>query len=220
LPPSDEMHVAGSTPRMPLAAFRWIATALRWIATVGATFCITIIAEENIRYFAEKQQWNELLTKAIELLPDLSALTERNYTWFGFGLFTGIAVALWVTRFFVGSSEAGPSSTTIEKSRVERDFPTSEWDIPLTPVFRQDYKNETVPLDGKDFIQCTFENVTFLYQGTRPIQMTNCKKVPATGFVVTVQTDNPVVFTALSIMHATGVASPIELDLRRKDIPR
>jgi hypothetical protein len=203
------MHIAGPTARTPLAAIRWIATG-------GTLFFITVIAEENIRHLAEKEQWNEWLTKAIALLPDLTPFID--YTWVGLGLFTGIAVTLWLMRFFAATtSETGPS-TTIEKSRVERDFPTSEWDKPLTTIFRQNYKNETVQLDGKNFIECTFENVTFIYQGTRPLQMINCKKLPEKGFWVTVQTDNPVVFTALSIMSATGVTSPIELDIRNKEM--
>jgi hypothetical protein len=68
------------------------------------------------------------------------------------------------------------------QSRVQQLFPTTDWDKPLTSVFRQNFKNETVELDGKNFVECTFENVTFLYQGTRPLQMMNCKKIPTEGF--------------------------------------
>jgi hypothetical protein len=117
------------------------------------------------------------------------------------------------------NTTASPTSNeNLGLSRVQQQFPTTDWDKPLTQVFRQHYKNETVLLDGKNFIECTFENVTLLYQGTRPIQMINCKKIPGEGFLVTVQTDNPVVFTALSIMQSTGVSGAIELDLRDKDL--
>src|SRR3984893_15621974 len=110
------------------------------------------------------------------------------------------------------------SNENLGLSRVEQQFPTTDWDKPLSQVLRQHYKNETVLLDGKNFIECTFENVTLLYQGTRPLQMINCKKIPAEGFLVTVRTDNPVVFTALSIMQSTGVSGSIELDLRNEDL--
>jgi hypothetical protein len=116
------------------------------------------------------------------------------------------------------TTSAAKSNESLTQSRIQREFPTTDWDKPLTQIFRQHYKNETVQLDGKNFVECTFENVTFIYQGTRPIQMMNCRKIPQEGFLVTVQTDNPVVFTALGIMSATGVSGPIELDLRSRDM--
>src|SRR6516164_2482158 len=89
------------------------------------------------------------------------------------------------------------SNDAWSRSRIEQQFPTTDWDKPLIDIFRQHYRNETVQLDGKNFIECIFENVTFAYQGMRPIQMINCTKIPEEGFLVTVKTDNPVVFTAL-----------------------
>jgi hypothetical protein len=204
------MHIAAPSSWTPLGIIRWIATG-------GTLFFGTVIAEENIRRFAEEKHWNELLTKAVAAMPDLSPLTESHWTWFIFGLFAGIALALWVTRLFSDASKSVPLQTNIEKSRLERDFPTSEWDKPLTPIYRHNYKNETVPLDGKNFIECTFENVTFLYQGTRGTQMFNCKKIPEENFPVALRTDNPIVFTTLAIVGATGVVSPIELDMHIKD---
>lgn len=40
---------------------------------------------------------------------------------------------------------------------------------------RTHFINETVVLDGKSYWNCTFENVTFRYNGTAPFQITECK---------------------------------------------
>src|ERR1700738_1441802 len=111
------MHIAGSNFWTPVGVIRWVATA-------GMVFVGTAIAEENIRHFAAEKRWNQLLTKAVAAMPDLSPLTESHWTWFIFGLFAGIAVALWVMRLF-GARESSQSSINIEKSRLERDFSTS-----------------------------------------------------------------------------------------------
>ena len=39
-----------------------------------------------------------------------------------------------------------------------------------TSVFGKTFRNERVILDGKNFQRCTFENVTFVYNGTTPLQ--------------------------------------------------
>jgi hypothetical protein len=38
----------------------------------------------------------------------------------------------------------------------------------LEQVFNRSYQNEIIHLDGKELINCTFDNVTFLYQGSSP----------------------------------------------------
>src|SRR4051794_17438943 len=54
-------------------------------------------------------------------------------------------------------------------------FPTPNWHDPLTPIVNRTFRNETVELDGKNFVDCSFENVTFLYNGTTPTGFSNCK---------------------------------------------
>jgi hypothetical protein len=56
------------------------------------------------------------------------------------------------------------------------DFPTPDWLQPLTPVILKRYANETVELDGKWFQDCEFQDVTFLYNGTKDTRMDNCRK--------------------------------------------
>jgi hypothetical protein len=41
----------------------------------------------------------------------------------------------------------------------------------MVPVYRKTFTNEEVVLDGHHFIDCTFENVTFVYNGTAPFGM-------------------------------------------------
>jgi hypothetical protein len=53
-----------------------------------------------------------------------------------------------------------------------------QWDhAELKRVFGQNFANETVPLDGCEYIYCTFENVTFDYEGTAPSRLENNKLI-------------------------------------------
>jgi hypothetical protein len=125
-----------------------------------------------------------------------------------------VAYLFWLGKDSTSSTrKAGINTPASASSWIQQKFPTSDWEKPLTPVYREAFKNETVQLDGKNFVECSFENVTFLYQGTRSFQMMNCKKIPPDDFLVSVRTDNPVVFTALNLMSATGVSGPIEVDM-------
>jgi hypothetical protein len=54
------------------------------------------------------------------------------------------------------------------------DFPTPNWHEPLEPVVNKEFRSETVVLDGKNFVDCRFINVTFSYNGTMPIAFSNC----------------------------------------------
>ena len=51
----------------------------------------------------------------------------------------------------------------------------AKWPEPYAPisVVGKTFKNEKVTLDGISYSGCTFENVTFVYNGTTPIQFTN-----------------------------------------------
>lgn len=45
---------------------------------------------------------------------------------------------------------------------------------PLKQIWKRDYSNQEVPLDGIEYIECKFSNVTFRYEGLRPTRLTNC----------------------------------------------
>ncbi|HTU43831.1 MAG TPA: hypothetical protein VMF91_02125 [Bryobacteraceae bacterium] len=69
------------------------------------------------------------------------------------------------------------------------------------------FKDETVVLDGKFFLQPTFENVTFIYNGTAGVAMDNAHFLPYGRFVFRLGSRNPVVTTTLkldSLFYAAG----------------
>jgi hypothetical protein len=100
-------------------------------------------------------------------------------------------------------------------------FPTTDWETPLELVYRQNYENETVSLDGKKFLECTFKNVTYSYQGIRPIEIIDCKILPVNGETVfTLNSRNPVVMTTMGIVRWAEVRSPMDLTMYNKDQAR
>ncbi|HWW97351.1 MAG TPA: hypothetical protein VNY74_06630 [Edaphobacter sp.] len=65
---------------------------------------------------------------------------------------------------------------------------------PLKEIYRRDYHDEEVPLDGYNFIDCSFgKNVTFVFEGLAPFKMIDSK--PTAEFVMSMKTGN------LSIQH-------------------
>lgn len=59
---------------------------------------------------------------------------------------------------------------------ISRPFdPNKAWDdnAPLKRIYHQTFINETIPLDGYSYIDSTFDNVTFEYDGTGPVSIDN-----------------------------------------------
>jgi hypothetical protein len=74
-------------------------------------------------------------------------------------------------------------------------------DTKLGRVSRRTFKNEVVPLDGVEYIDCTFENVTFYYNGTTRISLVSPNITTGPRF----RTDNKsVVATLAFIFHGLG----------------
>ena len=76
----------------------------------------------------------------------------------------------------------------------------------MKPVVNKEFRNETVKLDGKSFVDCRFINVRFLYNGTMPTQFSNCTR-PAGEREYILQTDNPLVMTAHELIGALRASS-------------
>lgn len=76
----------------------------------------------------------------------------------------------------------------------------ARWPNPYSPtsIIGKTYRNERVVLDGYSYSNCEFYNVTFVYNGTTPIQLSNNKVLG--GMVLA--SDNQAVTGAL--MMATG----------------
>jgi hypothetical protein len=73
------------------------------------------------------------------------------------------------------------------------------------PVLGRHFFNEAVVLDGKHFANCTFENVTFIYQGTAPVQIVDSRLIHHPDSVGKWHTDNIVVQQTTRIMKGLGM---------------
>jgi hypothetical protein len=85
------------------------------------------------------------------------------------------------------------------------------WSMPRGVVYNNDtklkrvahrvFKNEVVPLDGMEYIDCTFENITFYYNGTTRISLVSPNITSGPRF----RTDNKsIVATLALIFHGLG----------------
>jgi hypothetical protein len=74
------------------------------------------------------------------------------------------------------------------------------WDRPLIQVWQKEFKNQTVTLDGYEYVECSFENVTFQYEGTGPTRLTLSKITGATRL----STHNLVAGQMMQFMRLVG----------------
>jgi len=70
-------------------------------------------------------------------------------------------------------------------------------DFPLNKIEAKTYKNETVCIDGNEFIDCTFDNVVFLFDGEAPFRFTNAHFAPSSK--VSLASTNPAIRAAFSL---------------------
>lgn len=126
------------------------------------------------------------------------AASYRDWIWNDYGVFgiavLGVAVALAVSIAMVLS---GLGVRAWRRSASGLRQSTAEWDEPLEKRFRVNFQNETVLIDGYEFIECTFENVTFQYQGTKPFRFTG----KTSGNSRKLTTDNVVVGQTLTLIQ-------------------
>jgi len=66
----------------------------------------------------------------------------------------------------------------------EDPFQHPQWQVVTDVVFR----NTLVPVDGKRFYKCTFDNVTFRFEGTGPTEMIGCQ----TNGVLAAESSHPI----------------------------
>ena len=75
----------------------------------------------------------------------------------------------------------------------------AELDKPLEQVWGKTFINERIALDGKEYVDCTFQNVMFDYEGTASFRLTNCHFTP--GGDTAFGSRNPIVKQAMFIAN-------------------
>jgi hypothetical protein len=112
-----------------------------------------------------------------------------------------VCMGLWIRTNFIFTWPLKRRGITDTK------FPV--WPDPYSPSIVSDRKfvNIQVQVDGIKYFNCTFDSVTFIYNGTTPIQFDKCKF----GGKIMFASDNPACRGQLLLAYALGAMKPIEL---------
>jgi hypothetical protein len=166
-----------------LVFWEWLAYATVFVSA------LTIAADAGVRSSPELQEYFWFMHSAawgfaplILLVAGAIILIARDFGWVG------------------GSRRR----TRPDLTNPSADFPTPNWHEPLEPVVNKEFRNQEVELDGKNFVDCRFINVTFRYNGTMPIQFSNCT-LPVGEYIL--QADNPVVMVTHELVDALRTAA-------------
>ena len=87
----------------------------------------------------------------------------------------------------------GRPSNTLSLANFRADFP-------LRKIQTKTFSNETVQIDGNEFIDCTFDNVIFKFDGTAPFRFSNDHFQGHSKYSMT--SSNPIVTSTIQLMGA------------------
>ena len=107
------------------------------------------------------------------------------------GLSCTLALVIGLIAGRIGLVGQSPNTQSLANFRV---------DFPLTQIQTKTFKNETVQLDGNDFIDCTFDNVVLKFDGRAPFRFTNDHFARDSKF--TVASDNPIIKATIQLVSA------------------
>jgi hypothetical protein len=113
-------------------------------------------------------------------------IRSANFLW---GLICALALVIGLIAGRMGL--VGQSPHTVSLANFRPDFP-------LKQIQTKTFKNETVQLDGNEFIDCTFNNVVFKFDGQAPFRFTNDHFQSPSKF--SISSDNPVVKSTMEIV--------------------
>jgi hypothetical protein len=85
---------------------------------------------------------------------------------------------------------------------------------PLKIVKNAIFKNQAIKIDDMHYIDCTFQNCQFVYNGGQS-SMSNCIRTGGGGIVTT----NPAVYTTIDLLKFAGIIPPDDSTIWH-DIPR
>jgi hypothetical protein len=128
------------------------------------------------------------------MMPDQTGSSEMpnlgntNFLW---GLISALALVIGLVAGRMGLVGQSPDTLSLANFRA---------DFPLKQIQAKTFKNETVQLDGNAFIDCTFDNVVFKFDGQAPFTFTNDHIVDRTKIAIV--SNNPLIKTTLGLMGA------------------
>ncbi len=102
-------------------------------------------------------------------------------------------LALIVTPVLAEPGQAQESGDQLPSANFNVDYP-------LQQIRGKTFKNETVQLDGNEFIDCTFDNVILEFDGQAPFRFTNDHF--ETRSKIEIKSNNPVVRATIGLVAA------------------
>ncbi len=111
----------------------------------------------------------------------------------------------WVALFRSFRTKAN-TATTVESPLIRRDTGALDWKpIQFEQIANKAFINAEVPLDGKRYIDCTFEHCTFVYEGSAPGEIIgdNSKLIRRNPNEINfaLRSSNPIVTAAWQLQH-------------------
>ena len=125
-----------------------------------------------------------------DIMPNISG---ANLLW---GLICVLALVIGLIAGRMGLVGQSPNTQSLANFRA---------DFSLKQIQAKTFKNETVQLDGNEFIDCTFDNVVLKFNGQAPFRLTNVHFIEPSKF--SIASDNPVIKSTLELMSAFFKAS-------------
>jgi hypothetical protein len=122
----------------------------------------------------------------IDYLPQIYELFRKNFAAMSILILGCITATFFITRLIY------LHENTNEHLNEENYKPIA--------IVGKTFRNEIVPLDGYAYSDDTFENVTFVYNGTTPLQFTHNT---VGGFVM--KSDNPAINYVLAMLYGFGL---------------
>jgi MFS family permease len=124
-----------------------------------------------------------------------------------------LSIALWIVAILATWSLIGYDLYDRHHPRFGYDA-NNAWDDskPLARIYNGHFTNETVYVDGKNFISPVFDGVTLIYNGTGPFSMENAQWIPHDKRVTSrVGTRNKIVAAAFLLHCALAQANGYQM---------
>jgi hypothetical protein len=145
--------------------FRRVIKGLFWPAI--------IILALNVENLASALGWDKLLTPESPVMVSVLEVAQSGWFQFPAMFVLGAAIALWIDSLLrqPSNSELKPLGELNELGPITED------------IFNQEYKMRTVELDGRRFVSCIFEDVTFNFEGKAHFEFVSCKHQGHSGYL-------------------------------------
>ncbi len=164
----------------------WIVIAVAVAGGVCAIWTVIMAIEWSWHLFNDFREHHGRKRLTVSTSHVLVALVSG-----GFALLIAAVFVYLASGMGAVPAAANPNSQTLA------------WPNPYRPelVVGKYFKSQEVPLDGKAYSNCTFENVTFSYEGTTPVNFNNNTVIGPPQY----KTNNPAVAGTLLLTKGFGL---------------